>query len=550
MAEKLPRSQSRERKASVAKHRAVISHNRSRNLQAFARKEDGSLIIFGLFMLVLMLLACGMGLDLMRLETARVQLQSTVDRAALAAANLNQELPPEQVVADYFEKAHLSEFLSGVQVDEDTGLRRVAVQTSLDMPMHFMSMAGVNTLPAPASGVAEESIGDVEISMVLDVSGSMNSYNRLTNLKGAAEDFVDTVYGLASHGIVSTSIVPYATQVSAGPDLLSQYNLGTETHDDSHCVNFDQSSFGSTALPTTVELQQTQHFDPWYNSQDLRLPVCRDEAGVDVLAWSRSPAEIKDRVNALVAGGNTSTDVGVKWGNALLDPGSRDVLHSLADDGLVDESLRGRPYQFNSGDAMKVMVVMSDGVHTQQYYMKDAYRGDLLTNVWASFNGNGDVIKFSIWSGDGPEPQESNNWYVPNDEFYWPHAGQWKDRPHNHTHAVRLTYQQLWAHVTVRHHAYDHVEPVWGAAARDEILNSYTYVQPSAKNDNLIEGCDAAKDRGVVVFSVGLEVTPASGQLLEDCATSPNHYFLVNGQDLSYAFKSIAGQINQLRLTQ
>ncbi len=509
------------------------------------------MIVFGLFIFTLMLLACGMGLDLMRLETARVQLQSTVDRAALAAANLNQELPPEQVVADYFEKAGLSEFLGGVQVTESPGSRHVAVDTTLNMPMHFMNLAGIDTLPAPASGAAEESIGDVEISMVLDVSGSMNRYNRLTNLKGAAGDFVDTVYGASTRGIVSTSIVPYATQVSAGPELLARYRRKpSDQHEDSHCVNFDQSTFGSTALPTNQALEQTQHFDPWYSSQDLRLPVCRDEAGVDIVAWSRDPQEIKDRVNTLVAGGNTSTDVGVKWGNALLDPGSQEVLHSLADDGVVDETLRGRPFAFNSGDSMKVMVVMSDGVHTQQYYMKDDYRGDELTNVWASFDGQGRVIRFSVWSGNGPEPEENNNWRIPDNDFYWPHANQWKDRPHNHTHARRLTYQELWAHVTVRHHAYEHVEPVWGTAVRDEVLNAFTYVEPATKNNNLITACNAAKNNGVIIFSVGLEVTQASGQLLEDCATSPNHYFLVNGQDLSYAFKSIAGQINQLRLTQ
>ncbi len=518
-------------------------------LKRFARNEDGSFIIFGLFMFVLLLLACGMGLDMMRLETARVKLQTTVDRAALAAANLNQELPPEAVVADYFEKAGIGEFLSGVTVTEDVGFRNVQVDTSLDMPMHFMSLAGVNTLPAPAWGAAEESIGDVEISMVLDVSGSMGRYSRLDNLKLAAEDFVDTVYGTTTRGIVSTSIVPYATQVNAGQELLPRYNVVPSMHGDSYCVNFEQDVFGDMGLSTTVALEQTQHFDPWYTSQDLRLPVCREDAGVDILAWSRDPAEIKARVNAFTAGGNTSTDVGVKWGNALLDPGSRDVLHSLADDGLVDDSLRGRPFQYGSADAMKVLVVMSDGVHTQQYYMKPPYRGAILTDVWATFDGNA-VDEFSIWSGDGPAPDEANNWQTPDNEFYHPGTRTWDNQPVGGSDARRLTYQELWASVTVRYHAENHIRPVHGVAGRNEILNSYTYIRPSDKNDNLLEACGAAKTEGVVVFTVGLEVTQASGDLLEACASSPNHYFLVDGKDLSYAFKSIAGQINQLRLTQ
>lgn len=519
------------------------------SMRQFVRNEDGSFIIFGLFVFVLLLLACGMGLDLMRLETARVKLQTTVDRAALAAANLNQELPPGEVVADYFEKAGLSEFLSGVVVTEDAGFRNVQIETNLDLPMHFMTLAGIDSLPADAWGAAEESIGDVEISMVLDVSGSMNNFNRLTNLKSAAADFVDTVYSTTTRGIVSTSIVPYATQVSAGSDLLKHYNLGAETHDYSHCVNFSQDVFASMALSQEMELQQTQHFDPWYNRPSLRRPVCSAEPGVEILAWSRDPEEIKERVDAFVAGGNTSTDIGVKWGNALLDPGSRDVLTSLVDEGLVDSELHGRPFEYGQIDAMKVLVVMSDGVHTNQYFMRDAYRGARLTDVWATFNGTS-VDKFSIWSGNGVEPDENNNWQTPGNEFYHPHDGSWHTSPAGGSAARRLTYQELWSLVPVRYHTYNHIEPAKGTVARNSILNSYSYVAPTEKNANLLLACQAAKNEGVVVFSVGLEVTIESGALLEACATSPNHYFLVNGEDLSYAFKSIAGQINQLRLTQ
>ncbi len=488
----------------------------------FSRDEDGALIIFGLFMFVLMMLACGMGLDMMRLETARVQLQSTVDRAALAAANLNQELPPQDVVADYFAKAGLTGFLDGVEVEENPGSRRVSIDTALNMPMHFMNLAGVNTLPAPAAGAAEESIGDVEISMVLDVSGSMGWYSRLTNLKGAAEDFVDVVYGTSTSGVVSTSIVPYSTQVNAGEDLLSNYTREDE-HDISHCVNFESSSFDTTSLSTQTVLEQTQHFDPWYNSSNVSAPVCRSESGVDILAWSRDPQEIKDRVNGFAAGGNTSTDIGIKWGNALLDPGSQEVLTSMAAAGDVDSTLVGRPVEFDENDAMKVMVVMSDGVHTNQYFMKDAYRGDELTEVWASFNGQGQIIKYSIWSGNGPEPQESNGWDT-DGQFYWPHAGQWKDRPHNHNHAERLTYQELWANVSILYHAYNHMLPVHGWDAVTEVLNMFDHVDPSVKNANMLDACTVAKDSGILIFSIGLEVTQASGQLLKDCATSPNPY--------------------------
>ena len=62
--------------------------------------------------------------------------------------------------------------------------------------------------------------------------------------------------------------------------------------------------------------------------------------------------------------------------------------------------------------------------------------------------------------------------------------------------------------------------------------------------------CDAAKDQGIVVWSIGFEVTNHSAGVMEDCASSASHFFRVEGVEISDAFESIAKQINQLRLTQ
>ena len=62
--------------------------------------------------------------------------------------------------------------------------------------------------------------------------------------------------------------------------------------------------------------------------------------------------------------------------------------------------------------------------------------------------------------------------------------------------------------------------------------------------------CDAAKAQGIVVWSVGFEVTNYSAGIMENCASSPSHFFRVEGVEIGDAFEAIAKQINQLRLTQ
>ncbi len=53
----------------------------------FRRDEDGAIMLFSLFMFMMILFIGGSGVDLMRFETERAKLQSTLDRAVLAAAD-------------------------------------------------------------------------------------------------------------------------------------------------------------------------------------------------------------------------------------------------------------------------------------------------------------------------------------------------------------------------------------------------------------------------------------------------------------------------------
>ena len=93
----------------IVRNDPEVRKNRTRALTGlmarFRREERGSILIFSLFLLIMMLMIAGMSVDLMRSETQRARLQRTLDRAVLAGASLEQTLDSEAVVRDYFEKA-------------------------------------------------------------------------------------------------------------------------------------------------------------------------------------------------------------------------------------------------------------------------------------------------------------------------------------------------------------------------------------------------------------------------------------------------------------
>ncbi|MCX8954341.1 pilus assembly protein TadG-related protein, partial [Ruegeria sp. NA] len=128
------------------------------NLEQFARNEDGVFTIFVLFMVVLMLAITGMSMDLMKYERDRASLQSTLDRAVLAAADLDQDLPAKQIVDSYMAKAGLSDLNAVTTVVEGFGSKKVSATAEAVLTTRYLRYGGVPKLSLKSSSAAEESI--------------------------------------------------------------------------------------------------------------------------------------------------------------------------------------------------------------------------------------------------------------------------------------------------------------------------------------------------------------------------------------------------------
>lgn len=583
----------------VPRGRSRTRHRNGRigRLADFSRDEEGTLLVFGIFAFLIILMVAGVGIDLMRFERDRATLQYTLDRAALAAADLDQPLPPRDVVLDYLRKAGLADYLTGLTIDEGLGYRTVSATAAIDVPTQFMQMTGVDVLRAPAATTAEERIDGVEISLVLDVSGSMNWNRRLRNLKIAAKDFVDTMIDNSPDGNLSISIIPYATQVSLPDEMISQFNVSAE-HSYSNCVNFASADFRSAAINPAAPLQRTMHFDPWYRfdgrgsspmeligmdrGYDSSLPVCEAMPNREILPLSKDRATLKSYIDNLWARGNTSIDVGMKWGAALLDPSLRGVVGGLIGAGKVSPAFADRPTDYDAGTTLKVIVLMTDGQNTSQYYINNGYRSGE-SNIW----WNAEERKYSVYTGLDDDDRDRDGIY---DEpmFYWPFNGTWRDHAYgNGTYeetrtervcrsyrrngscrryrTVRttvtvnepgqarvLSYPDLWAYTTMRRVVERFYSPWMGSsrAWNDWYYAVRSYVPYSTKDARTRSICNAAKANGTIVFTIGFEAPERGKAVLRDCASSDSHFFDVRGLEIADAFRSIASSIRKLRLTQ
>ena len=182
----------------------------------FRKKEDGSLIMFSLFIFMAMIMFGGIAVDLMLYENRRTHVQNSTDRAVLAAANLDQTVDSKAVVVDYLAKVGIFISQDDVTVNEISsgGLitgRQVAVNVSGGFDTLLMNLVGVETLPYNALSEAEESVRDIEVSLVLDISGSMGQNSKLENMQNAANEFLSDILENSDDNRVSVSLVPYST---------------------------------------------------------------------------------------------------------------------------------------------------------------------------------------------------------------------------------------------------------------------------------------------------------------------------------------------------
>lgn len=524
-----------------------------RTITRFHKDESGSVIIFGLFMFLIMMMVGGMAVDFMRFENERTRLQGTLDRAILAAADLDQTQGPADVVVDYFDKAGMSDYLDGEPtVVQTLGYREVSAEASIDVNTFFLDLVGIHSLTAPAHGTAAEGAAEIEISLVLDLSGSMGSNNKIANLRTAARDFVDLIYDRENPEDVSISLVPYSMHVNAGLTLLNQYNV-QRTQNYSNCVSFDAADFNTTALPTTQALTQVGHFQYWGTVgpqyPGTLQPECRTDNGSQVVPLGGNATALKNQINTFTADGNTSIEIGMKWGVALLDPGTRGVVTNLIANNTISADFAGRPYDYDEDNVLKAIVVMTDGINTTQYDLLPAYKSGL-SPVWRDTSTGRDSVDEQEWGSKDSDSRYNELYYIP----YYQTSNSNTNRFQNTRYGSnprQLTYPELWATSSMYYNAYYNFYRANGSSSRyyDWYDDTLTTVSPSTKDQRLAAICTAAKAQGIVVYAIGFEVTNASAAIMANCASSPNHFFRVNGLQISEAFAAIARHVNELRLT-
>ncbi|MCG3268874.1 Tad domain-containing protein [Yoonia sp. I 8.24] len=497
-------------------------------LRRFAKDEDGGVIVMTLLLLITMLIMGGMAVDFMRFESRRAELQSVADRAVLAAAELDQELDTQLVIDDMFEKTGYGDNVLTTTIGGDSVTSRsVSVSTRLDVNTFYLRLAGIDTLSVPAQSGAIEGVGNVEISLVLDISGSMgfdgtdadgNTVDRIDILQPAAKSFVTAMLTDELEDRVSISLVNYSENVNIGDYIFDRLTLqqpetwyeipadeflpedeqtGGVTTNLSRCVDFDDDEFATTVFDTTRAYYQVETFD--YTSSKktstINTPRCPTERPGDfepqIIPLSQDLTELTDAIDSLEPTLNTAIHKGMKWGVSLLDPSMRPIFDDTS--GEIDPVFAGtRPLDYTAS---------SDGISTVKYVI-------LMTDGQNVAGTRLDPTNYDSYEERAVFSTYPMKYWIEN----WNKIEPEVDRPNNNNYANLL----------------------------------YTKYSASDANTLLDNICDEAKAQDIIIYTIAMGATSSQ---MQDCASSDAHYFNTQGGELEQIFADIAEQITQLRLS-
>ncbi|WP_428672681.1 pilus assembly protein TadG-related protein [Roseibium sp.] len=348
----------------------------------FSKDNRGAVLpVFGVMVIMVVLIA-GIAVDVSRTVNAREKMSYALDAAALAAAS---ELSTTEMTNDEIKaalaasfKANLSdaEFLDEAMknisfvVDSDKGI--ITVSSSATLSNYFIDIGGYmkeslgpETFAFGTSSQVSYSRYDVELAMVVDVTGSMSS--EMDSLRTASASVVNILIPEGTKpkdSKVRISLVPYSQGVNLGSYASAVTNgeasyqncvnerEGTEKYTDA-IYNYDGTASEFFHGTPDYFVRDYGYKESWKSGYD-KCP------GNELLPLTSTRSTLVDAIAGLNDGGGTGGQTGIAWGWYTLSPNWAPLWPTDSE-----------PESYGDGNILKFALIMTDGDFNAEYSRED-----------------------------------------------------------------------------------------------------------------------------------------------------------------------------------
>ncbi len=393
-----------------------IQRNVNSLVRHFLRSKKGNVSMFFGFGLIPIIGMAGASIDYMTATKLKTQLQSAADSAALSLAHEARTSTAAQLQTlgqNYMNGAFpLSSQAStpAVSITGNTTDKTVMVQTSSVVKGFFSKLMGQQNSTIHAQATASYVLNKIEVALVLDNTGSMADYGKMTALKTAVNNFISGLENsVISNGDAKLSVTPFNSEVQLDNSSGSAFS-NTSTFANSGLIKygtgvFDMNQWNYYNAPkistnqsnwqgcladrdqVTTGSGYNQTVDPnlWDataaaavagNSVSLYVAAPCQFSGLAKFAPLTTNLEsIRTIANSMQPNGNTNIPIGYQMGMMSLNATTPFGSGASIPSGTLDPLTK----------ITKFMVLLTDGQNTMDRYYADSGSIDARLNNLCSW---------------------------------------------------------------------------------------------------------------------------------------------------------------------
>lgn len=580
-------------------------------ISKLGRDKSGQVAILFALSIIPIVAVAGFAIDFQQTVKRKAKVQLVMDSAVLAAARVKQTGASNdeiKLTVQQFMDAQIGG-LGGLDCDPTSVLvtenaEEIDANILCEQTTALIKVVGRKEMPFRVSSASEYGIDKVDVAFMFDVSGSMNSSNRLTNLKAAAKEAIDVLLpaGAPAELIEDTRIamMSYNSMVNAGdffPEVAGVPATRTYEHTIEPIFTEDELTEGN--------LYDEMHIGLYDTDTGNLISELGDGAKIKIEDWQDDDLTIA---------------VTVAPGHGLYGY-VESMRLQLRGTEYKNKNDNGGPYSLYGGSGIGYGEAwdMGDFTIRLRAYSENDREGTKLFDETLAFSlaladdlepqeKSYTLTSTCVWERDGADKFSDANpvsggylahrqaWFIEDDSYSA--GGYWEvghpNRPDNSTYdgdecrdhdPVELTNDRTtlnnyvdsltaggWTagHLGVAWTWYlvaedwktvfdgdaaplDYSEPDSAKAVilmTDGEFNAEIYPEQGDSDAQARDLCDSMKAKDVKVYAVALNAPTAGKEVLSYCATGTDYYFEPEtAAELTEAYQKIATSISDLRIS-
>ena len=343
----------------------------------FRRDERGSIaILFGLTVTAVCLFT-GLAIDVGRAYSSKAKLGQAADAAVLAAVKgMRLEGLSDDEASALARRVFDENMRSGsgnwtnmrtFNVTIDRAASRAIINVNSAVPTAFAGLAGFHEFTIPTVAAAVLETGSIEVSLQLDLTGSMcdetwlapcTDHRKIRGLKVATKDLVDILIpDVAGPSTIRVAFAPFTAGVDLGA-YQGQVTGGRTTANRCVYERFSETNQATDVAPVGN--------DRYMVAADLRAAPYNVAAGnlkpcpnAPVVPLTSDKVMLKTTVDAYVADGVTAGHNGTAWAWNLISPTFSPTLSPIW-------PAASAPAAYGDTNTSKTVILMTDGAYNSK----------------------------------------------------------------------------------------------------------------------------------------------------------------------------------------